>query len=198
MTLRWVIKLSAIKNKSSRIETIAWGAKVSQTFRDRVVWCADALNVPVDYLMAVMAFESAETFRADIRNFAGSGAVGLIQFMPSTARSLGTTSDYLAEMTPEDQLNYVYKYFRPYKGRLKTLSDVYMAVLWPAAIGKPDDFVLWDKQSRPTTYRQNAGLDVNKDGRITKGEAAAKVRATLEKGRSSGYVWTGEVWPYGK
>lgn len=198
MTLRGVIELSAIKNKSSRIETIAWGAKVSQTFRDRVVWCADALNVPVDYLMAVMAFESAETFRADIKNFAGSGATGLIQFMPATARNLGTSVEALASMSPEDQLNYVYKYFRPYKGRLKTLADVYMAVLWPAAIGKPDDFVLWDKQSRPTTYRQNAGLDVNKDGRITKGEAAAKVQATLEKGRGSGYVWTGEVWPYGK
>lgn len=198
MTLRGVIELSAIKNKSSRIETIAWGAKVSQTFRDRVVWCADALNVPVDYLMAVMAFESAETFRADIKNFAGSGATGLIQFMPATARNLGTSVEALASMSPEDQLNYVYKYFRPYKGRLKTLADVYMAVLWPAAIGKPDDFVLWDKQNKPTTYRQNAGLDVNKDGRITKGEAAAKVQAKLEKGRSSGYVWTGEVWPYGK
>src|SRR5690606_27830293 len=115
-----------------------------------------------------------------------------------TARNLGTSVEALASMSAEDQLNYVYKYFRPYKGRLKTLSDVYMAVLWPAAIGKPDDFVLWDKQSRPTTYRQNAGLDVNKDGRITKGEAAAKVQAKLEKGRSSGYVWTGEVWPYGK
>lgn len=198
MTLRGVIELSAIKNKSSRIETIAWGAKVSQTFRDRVVWCADALNVPVDYLMAVMAFESAETFRADIKNFAGSGATGLIQFMPATARNLGTSVEALASMSPEDQLNYVYKYFRPYKGRLKTLADVYMAVLWPAAIGKPDDFVLWDKQNKPTTYRQNAGLDVNKDGRITKGEAAAKVHAKLENGRRSDNVWTGEVWPYGK
>lgn len=186
------------KKCSARVETIAWGNKVSQTFRDRIVWCADALGVPVDYLMAVIAFESAETFRADIKNFAGSGATGLIQFMPSTARSLGTSVEALASMSPGDQLNYVYKYFRPYKGRLKTLADVYMAVLWPAAIGKPDDFVLWDKQSRPTTYRQNAGLDFNRDGKITKGEAAAKVEAKLKRGRQCEFSWTGQVWPYGK
>lgn len=178
-----------------RIETIAWGARVSQTFRNRIVWTADALGVPVDYLMALMAFESAETFRADIKNMAGSGATGLIQFMPATAIGLGTTVEKLAAMTPEDQINYVYRYFLPYEGRLRTLSDVYMAVLWPAAVGRPDDAVLWSKNTRPTTYRQNAGLDENRDGMITKGEAAAKVQAALERGLQAGNVWTGEVWP---
>lgn len=180
------------------IREIPWGKKVSQTFRDRVAWCADALDTPIEYLMAVMAFESAGTFRADIRNFAGSGATGLIQFMPATARNLGTTVDDLAKMTPEDQLNYVYKYFEPYKGRLKTLSDVYMAVLWPRAIGEPEDYVLWDEKVRPITYRQNAGLDANRDGKITKGEAAARVNAHLMRGYESDLFWVGQVWPNGR
>lgn len=135
-----------------------------------------------------MAWESAETFRADIKNAAGSGATGLIQFMPSTALSLGTSTTKLARMTPEDQLNYVYKYFKPYKGRLKTLDDVYMAILWPKAIGKDPHTALWDRATKPTTYRQNAGLDANKDGRITKAEAAYKVRQKLTKGLGHGYI----------
>jgi hypothetical protein len=135
-----------------------------------------------DWLMACMAWETGETFSPSVRNGAGSGAIGLIQFMPATARALGTTSEQLALQTAENQLLYVERYFLPYKGRLNTLSDVYMAILWPAAIGKPEKALLWDAATRPTTYRQNAGLDINKDWRITKEEAASKVVKKLRKG----------------
>jgi hypothetical protein len=138
--------------------------------------------------MACIAFESAESFRPDIRNAAGSGATGLIQFMPTTAKGLGTTTAALAAMTAVKQLDYVETYFWPYRGRLKTLSDVYMAILWPKGIGKPENYVLWDMAS-PITYRQNAGLDANKDSGITKAEAAAKVQAMLDKGRTEPYLW---------
>lgn len=170
---------------------LAWGAKVSTTFRDRVQWIADDLNMPADganWLMACMAFESGETFSPSIVNGAGSGATGLIQFMPKTAIGLGTTVAALAQMTAEDQLNYVYKYFRPYRGRLRTLADVYMAILWPAAVGKPDNHILWTATSHPTTYRQNAGLDINRDTAITKGEAASKVADKLRKGLQLQFV----------
>lgn len=167
---------------------IAWGAKVSQTFRDRVWWIADTLELNPDDLMACMAWESAESFRSDIRNAAGSGATGLIQFMPSTAVGLGTSTAKLAAMTPEDQLNYVYKYFRPYAGRLNNLGDIYMAILWPAGVGKSDDYVLWNKATKPTTFRQNAGLDLNKDGNITRGECLKKINEKLTKGKKPGYL----------
>lgn len=170
---------------TSSAPMLAWGAKVSQVFRDRIQWVADALKMPKDgasWLMACIAWESAETFSADVKNMAGSGAVGLIQVMPATATALGTSTTALAAMTPEDQINWVYRYFKPYTGRLNTLGDVYMAILWPAGIGKPDDYVLWDRASKPTTYRQNAGLDLDKDGAITKAEAVAKVQEKLAKG----------------
>jgi soluble lytic murein transglycosylase-like protein len=35
--------------------------------------------------MACMAWESGRSFRPDVKNMAGSGATGLIQFMPTTA-----------------------------------------------------------------------------------------------------------------
>lgn len=169
--------------------TLAWGQKVSAAFRERLFTIALALGVEPDYLMACIAFESAETFRPDIKNMAGSGATGLIQFMPKTAQGLGTTTADLARMTPEEQLDWVYLYFKPYAGRLNTLADVYMAILWPAGIGKPEAWTLWEKGTRPTTYRQNIGLDRNKDGAITKEETAAAVQAMLEKGRGPAFLW---------
>lgn len=167
---------------------IAWGAKVSPTFRDRVWWIADTLKLNPDYLMACIAWESGETFSGSVKNAAGSGATGLIQFMPSTARGLGTTTAALARMSAEDQLNYVYKYFRPYAGRLNNLGDVYMAILWPKGVGRSDTYVLWERGASPTTFRQNAGLDINKDGRVTRAECIKKVQDKLAKGLRPGNV----------
>ena len=143
-------------------------------FAEEVVGLAFDLGTDPEALMAVMEFESG--FSTSIRNAAGSGATGLIQFMPSTAKSLGTTTDALAQMTRKEQMVYVRKYFMQFGDRLRNgdIDDVYMTVLYPAAVGKPDSYVLF--RSGTTAYRQNAGLDTNKDGTITKFEAAAKVR----------------------
>lgn len=165
-------------------EPMAWGAHVSAAFRDRVRLMARNLAsaaTPSDY-MACMAWESGRSFAPDKRNMAGSGAVGLIQFMPATAQALGTTTAALAALSAVEQLDWVEKYFRPYKGRLNDLGDLYMAILWPSGVGKPMSYTLWDKASRPTTYRQNAGLDVNRDGVITKAEAVGKVLGLLAEG----------------
>jgi hypothetical protein len=175
-------------------DRFAWGTKVSPTFKERVEWIADNLTDesyqgnPCSDLMACMAWESAETFKSDTKNAAGSGAVGLIQFMPKTAITLGTTADQLAKMTPEDQLKYVYLYFKPYAGRLRNLGDMYMAILWPGGVRQPDSYVLFDRSKTPTTFRQNAGLDVNKDGLVTRAECLVKVNQKLAKGLQPGYV----------
>jgi hypothetical protein len=168
---------------------LAWGARVSKDFVARLnklcktfQWDAEK----ADWLMACMAFESAGTFSPSIRNAAGSGARGLIQFMPRTAQGLGTTTEELAKMTAVEQLDWVEKYFRPYRHRVKTMSDMYMAILWPAAVGKVEEFVLF---SGGIAYRQNAGLDTNKDGIITKREAAAKVAQRLVMGKERHYAW---------
>ncbi len=158
---------------------IAWGRVIGGAFKSRVIEICDNLGCDPSHLTSAMAFETGETFSPSIRNRA-SGATGLIQFMPSTARSLGTTTDELAEMSAVEQLDYVAQYFRPYRGRMSTLSDVYMAILWPAAVGRPEAHVLFRRPSRQ--YQQNAGLDTNHDGEVTKGEAAAKVQNKLTRG----------------
>lgn len=161
---------------------IAWGKRVSPEFKAKVIEICTRLRINVDYLMAAMAFETGRTFDPAITNSV-SGATGLIQFLPSTALGLGTTTDALRRMSAVEQLNYVENYFAPYEGRLATLEDVYMAILWPKAIGQSDEYALF--ASPTTAYNQNRGLDLNGDGRVTKAEAAAKVRDSLAEGLSS-------------
>jgi len=163
---------------------LAWGRKVSPQFARKATAIATSLGIDPSWLMACMAFESGETFSASVRN-RSSGATGLIQFMPETARSLGTTTELLAMMTPEQQLDYVAQYFRRYAGRLHALSDVYMVILWPKAVGQSEDYVLFEGQTKQ--YAQNRGLDINHDGAVTKAEAAAKVREKLNKGMQPEY-----------
>jgi peptidoglycan hydrolase-like protein with peptidoglycan-binding domain len=167
------------ENNSSDVVLLAVPGlqRVSDAFKQKVVQIASDLKVNPNFLLAVMSFESGETFSPSIKNAAGSGAVGLIQFMPSTAKALGTSTAALAAMTAEDQLDFVAKYFRQFKKPLLTIEDVYMAVLMPSAIGKGSDFVLF--RSPTNSYKQNKGLDINGDGVITVGEAADRVRKKL-------------------
>jgi hypothetical protein len=169
---------------------LAWGKRVSPLFREKVIRRAPEIGADPSDLMSVIAFESGRTFSPSKRNPL-STATGLIQFMAATAVELGTTTDRLAEMTAEEQLDYVFRYFthNGYAGRIGTLGDLYMAVLWPRAIGKPDDFVLFDSVEQAKAYAANRGVDVNKDGRVTKAEATSFVARLLEEGLRPDNVW---------
>jgi len=93
--------------------------------------------------------------------------------MPDTADDLHTTTSELAKMSGVEQLDYVFGYFYPYKGRLITLSDIYMRVLAPSNIGKGENDAVYSKGTRK--YEANKGLDANGDGIITKKEATQAV-----------------------
>lgn len=93
-------------------------------------------------------------------------ATGLIQFMPSTARALGTSIEELSAMSAKEQMSFVAKFFSPYKSL--AARDVYPAIFYPAVIGKSDETVIFTSPSKG--YEQNRGLDVNKDGTITAGD----------------------------
>lgn len=166
---------------------ICWGSKVSRTFKERVLWIEQDLGLKADYLMACVAFETDGKFSASVRNYAGSSGTGLLQFMEFTAANLGTTTAKLAKMSAEDQLNYVWKYFRQFGTDLSrwSLEDTYMAILYPAAIGKPSSWPFpWSATS--LAYKQNKGLDKNKDKVVTKAEAAAEVVRLYKQGMQEG------------
>ena len=160
-------------------QPLAWGARVSPAFRERLFDLCDDFNWPEErasWLMAVMAFETGRTFSPSIRN-PGSSATGLIQFMATTAKYLGTSTTALARLSAEGQLYYVQRYLQPFAPRIRDLDDLYMAVLWPAAIGKSGDTLLW--RSGTPVFAANRGLDLDRNGRITKREAARRVHDHL-------------------
>jgi hypothetical protein len=167
--------------------TVVWGAKVSDEFRAELYRGCNILCIEPDPIMACIAFETDRSFSPKKTNYAGSGATGLIQFMPDTAHYLGTSTADLAKMTATEQLEFVFKHFEPYANRLVTFEDYYMTILIPSAIGHPNDYVIFREsylgRKNILSYVQNKGLDKNFDGKITKEEAAQPVRAMFEEGK---------------
>lgn len=105
------------------------------------------------------------------------GATGLIQFMPSTARNLGTTVEKIQVMTVAQQLELVKIYLErinPSK-EFKTFIDLYLAVFFPAAAGQVNDYILGSHISEEYVEKvayQNRGIDSNNNNQITKEEFA--------------------------
>lgn len=163
--------------------------ELSPTFHAQLDAMAQRLGVDRSHLMAVMWFESRISPTA--KNPA-SGAVGLIQFLPSVAADLlgmrgpGREKRAVAAieaMRAEDQLGLVEAYLeRVMRGRkVTTLRDLYMCVLFPQAVGRGEAFAI-ARSDAPSAigraiYDQNAALDRNKDGIVTAGEAAAAVES---------------------
>ncbi|GAA4375043.1 peptidoglycan-binding domain-containing protein [Nocardioides caricicola] len=159
----------------NQIAGVRGNANVTPEFLRAVEGVAQRTGAQPEHLMAVMSFETGGSFAADTPNRAGSGATGLIQFMPDTARGLDTTTAELARMTPMQQLPYVERYLDQHHGRIGSLEGLYTSVLAGHPTGPGQD--LFVQGSRE--YPQNAGLDLNRDGRITSDEATAAVRRRM-------------------
>lgn len=154
-------------------------AAQDQAFLTKLVQVSSRLGCNPEHLLTAMFYESAGTLDPGIRgpHVPGDGqAVGLIQFMPSTAAGLGTSAGALAGMSRSQQLDYVEKYFEPFKGQLTSYYKLYATI----HAGHP-----------------NANPN-GSDGYRTTGQAAAegqqrfapKARALLQQ---SGYTPTASV-----
>jgi len=117
-------------------------------------------------LLAVMYRESALDPAAVNKS---SGATGLIQFMPKTAESLGTTTSALRMMNRAGQMQFVDKYFEQVglpKGADR--GTIYAYVFLPGIAAKGTNTLA--SVNDPNTkkyYDANRGLDKNNDGLIT-------------------------------
>ena len=171
------------KNKLIIFMPVINGGGVEKNFFIITNYLSEKYNVSSEDLLRVISFETGGTFNPAVKNAMGSGATGLIQFMPNTARGLGTTTEALANMSRVEQLQYVDKFFEGKGIEGASFDDLYMAILFPVAVGKADDFVLFGQgATQPgfgagsAAYSQNSGLDINNDGSITKAEAAAQAK----------------------
>ncbi len=152
-------------------------------FRQRLVEVADERDLDPSFLAAVISFETGGSFDPSATNSA-SGATGLIQWLPR----YWPVSD-LPSRTALEQLDFVRDHYAkvdPHK-RISLLEDHYLAVFSPKWLFADPSTVMY---SRPAggcpappkgAYCQNAGLDANKDGHITKREAAGRVQALVDQ-----------------
>ena len=153
-------------------------SNISQ-FISKVIQISIKLKIDADWLMTVMYAESRLNPAAYNSN---GGATGLIQFMPATAKGLGTTTAILRSMSNVEQLDWVYKYFAPYAGRIKNVHDLYLVTFFPVALGKPDNYIMQTNSlSAKVIAKANPGIDLNKDLQITVGEFKQYVDKYLKK-----------------
>ncbi len=143
---------------------------------------AARLKTQPAWLLNVIACESL--FIPSARNsLPGQTAMGLLQFIEATAQSLGTTTEAIRRMNPVEQLSLVERYLTSFRGRLNNLADVYMAVFRGFIVEGENASVVapLDNSNREQRiYSLNKWLDINRNGKITKGELAL---AALSIGR---------------
>lgn len=154
---------SAYRNSSAATATtVASTYGIDLGLASSIVAVADEIGVPPDWLANVIRFESK--FNPQAVNPV-SGATGLIQFMGPTASEVGTTLANLKKLTAVQQMAYVAKYFKlpriKGKGPLRTQLDVFMAVIWPAAIGKGPSYQIFKPGSLES--KQNFGIVTAED-----------------------------------
>jgi hypothetical protein len=155
--------------------------KLSPECDKKIDAISQRLNCDPNDLKAVIYAESG----GDPKAVNKSGATGLIQFMPSTAKDLGTSTGAIAKMSTEEQLFYVEKYLQRAKiqqakfapDHKLTAGELYALVFMPA---KAKQEVMCSAGSK--AYRQNRGLDRsnNHDGQITQGDLATKMARIKE------------------
>jgi hypothetical protein len=141
----------------------------------------ERLGLVPDYLLSVMSIETAGTFDPAIQNPINPNpdlrATGLIQFMPQTAKGLGTSIPALRAMSAVEQLQYVERFFQANGSKIRrdVPGDYYMAVFMPAfvgaapnkVLGRKDDPTLLAGLTMASIYAQNSGFDRQKRGFFT-------------------------------
>ncbi len=162
-----------------------YGVALAERFREKVIAVGANLGIEPNHIMACIALETGRTFDPAIKN-PQSSATGLIQFMDSTAKALGTTTERLARMDHIEQMDYVEKYFLMTAKNIGvptsawSLGDLYFSIFSPSGIKKQPDDPIYRKGQR--AYAVNTFHDRNKDGVITKREIAENIHEYFNAG----------------
>lgn len=151
-----------------------------QEFLDKVNKYSYRLGIDPNWLMYVMYHESGLNPRsqATYYKFIGCGggyAGGLIGFTPCTQKGLGFTGtpDDFVKLSGSEQMEYVYKLYKPYSGRINNYADLALVTAFPVALGKPMDWVFQSPSegvSASEYVKGNPAFDLNKDNKVTLSE----------------------------
>ncbi len=171
---------------------------LSEVEQQSVLLHSSNLGVDPNWLLAVMYFETAGTLSPSKKNHIGS--VGLIQFTrdsgadngnPKQYKTINGTKYYLdsiSKMSFVQQMELVELYLTPYKSKIKSYLDLYLAVFFPLAMSKSDDFVLKTNQlSASIIAKQNPIFDSNQDKQITRKEVTDYFKKYFDSKFGSGF-----------
>lgn len=150
-----------------------WGKYAG--FEPAIRRVARQLGTDPRFLLAVIRKES----RFDPRAENPWGYVGLIQFGPAARTELGVTKEQVLAMTPAQQVELARRYYWPYRGKLNTLADLYMATFLPAYLGQSADAIIAARGSKRA--KNNPSLDHDGDGQISYWEPGAAAAALLQE-----------------
>lgn len=147
---------------------LLWANRISTQDAQIVVARSGELSIEPDWFMFLSDLES--NLNAYVVN--PKGCFSWLQFCPDVLggdyKTINGKVYYFSElkkMSPEELLNLSFDYLEEQedaRGRFSTYHDLYFSILYPAAIGKPDDYIL--------NTKSNPLFDINKNGSITVGE----------------------------
>ncbi len=152
----------------------ALDARLGAGFSEKCESVAGYLGCNVNDLLAMMYSESG--LKTTARN-KSSNAVGLIQFIPSTLKGNGYTTEQVASMNALQQLDVVADIFMKskkmagYDANEKIDGGTLYAINWLPAYAKRDVIV-----SNGEKY-YSSGLDMNKDGSVTKADLTQRLQS---------------------
>ena len=137
-------------------------------FKKKVEEISQGLGINPNWLMAVMFKESSLDSKSQNNS---TRATWFIQFMPDTAKALGTTVEELKNLSPLSQLDYVEKFYEMNsKIGYSSLKDLYLTTFFPVARKYMDDpnYVFETKKiSREQVAKNNPGIAPKWATRIT-------------------------------
>jgi len=115
-------------------------------FIEKLKQVSAALGISPTVLAGIIRHETNNTFNPRAKAPGKHGAVGLIQFIPKTAKRLGTSTEALEKMSGTQQLDYVYKFYKAVGVKPgMDIGDLYMLTFMPAYAHKSPDTVLGKK-----------------------------------------------------
>ncbi len=163
---------------------------IRSAFEKKVIEVANYLEINPNWLMILMNFETAGQMNPTATNIIG--CVGFIQFcsdgLYNGEKSKKILGKWYSLQTIKNsgyvgQMNYVRDFFEPYKDKIETIYDLYVALFYPYALGKPDSFKFGSEISPErvkTVANQNKAISQGKEY-ITYKEVRAMVDGQMKK-----------------
>jgi soluble lytic murein transglycosylase-like protein len=133
--------------------------KNDPSFLSAIEGLAEKRGISTSELYKVIQGESGFNPRAQNK----SGAAGLFQFMPDTAKELGVNSSDILSMSPKEQVELYDKYLERWNYNSSNRLGIMQAA--PAFASRKPDAVIYSKGS--AAWKQNPGWRELNDGPIT-------------------------------